>query len=61
MTGTLTWWPELTDDQRCDRCGAAAKVCAVLSFGSELLFCAHHGRTHKSKLLEIGAHLQWSP
>ena len=27
---------------RCDRCGAPAKTMAVLTSGSELLFCNHH-------------------
>jgi hypothetical protein len=43
--GTLTR-PELTAADRCDRCGAAAKVRAVLPSGGELLFCGHHARAH---------------
>lgn len=34
---------------RCDSCGAQAYVRALLG-GSELLFCAHHGRKHEPKL-----------
>jgi hypothetical protein len=35
---------------RCDRCGAQAYIRAVLAGGSDLLFCAHHGRRHEPKL-----------
>ena len=49
MPGTLTR-PELTASDRCDRCGAAAKVRAVLPSGGELLFCGHHARAHEAKL-----------
>ncbi|MBW0117704.1 DUF7455 domain-containing protein [Pseudonocardia abyssalis] len=55
--GTLTR-PELTLADRCDRCGAAAKVRAVLSSGGELLFCGHHGRAHADKLRELDASVQ---
>ena len=34
---------ELTLNDRCDSCGAAAKVVATLLNG-ELLFCGHHAR-----------------
>jgi hypothetical protein len=49
--GTLTR-PELTALDRCDRCGAAAKVRAVLPSGGELLFCGHHARAYGDKLRE---------
>ncbi|MGH3516469.1 MAG: DUF7455 domain-containing protein, partial [Haloechinothrix sp.] len=49
MTTTLTR-PALTAADRCDRCGAAAQVRAVLRTGGELLFCAHHARKHETKL-----------
>ena len=52
--GTLTR-PELTAADRCDRCGAAAKVRAVLPSGGELLFCGHHGREHHARLTELSA------
>ncbi len=48
MNATLT--PELTAHDRCDRCGAQAYIRARLNGGGELLFCAHHGRQHLSKL-----------
>ncbi|GEL20534.1 DUF7455 domain-containing protein [Pseudonocardia asaccharolytica] len=47
----------LTRRDRCDRCGAAAKVRAVLPAGSELLFCEHHARAHRSGLHAAGARL----
>lgn len=49
MTGMLTR-PELTALDRCDRCGAAAQVRAVLASGGELLFCGHHAREHEPRL-----------
>lgn len=55
--GTLTR-PELTLADRCDGCGAAAKVRAVLPSGGELLFCGHHGRAHADKLRELDASVQ---
>jgi hypothetical protein len=57
MTPTLTR-PELTAADRCDRCGAAARVRAVLPSGGELLFCGHHAREHQDKLRELSAELQ---
>ncbi|OLR94933.1 DUF7455 domain-containing protein [Actinokineospora sp. G85] len=56
-TTTLTR-PELTAADRCDRCGAAAQVRAVLSSGGELLFCGHHARAHETRLRELEAELQ---
>lgn len=40
---------ELTLNDRCDACGAAAKVVATLLNG-ELLFCGHHAREYKDAL-----------
>ena len=57
MTTTLTR-PELTAADRCDRCGAAAQVRAILPSGGELLFCGHHAREHNQRLLELSADLQ---
>jgi hypothetical protein len=45
--------PALTALDRCDRCGAQAYVRVELDSGSELLFCAHHGREHADRLREI--------
>jgi hypothetical protein len=40
---------ELTLQDRCDACGAAAKVIATFLNG-ELLFCGHHARKMNSNL-----------
>jgi hypothetical protein len=42
---------------RCDRCGAAARVRVILPKGGELLFCRHHARAHGDQLAETGADL----
>ena len=55
--GTLSR-PELTAADRCDRCGAAAKVRAVLPSGGELLFCGHHARAHSAKMRELDIDVQ---
>jgi hypothetical protein len=39
----------LTAGDRCDSCGAQAYIAAEVN-GSELLFCAHHGRKYEAKL-----------
>ena len=53
MTATLTS-PELTRADRCDRCGAAARVRAKLPSGAELL------NEHEAKLVELAAVLEIS-
>ncbi|AHI00208.1 hypothetical protein GCM10010174_83150 [Kutzneria viridogrisea] len=55
---TLLTRPELTAVDRCDRCGAAAQVRAILPSGGELLFCGHHAREHSTKLRELAAEIQ---
>ena len=50
MTTALA--PELTAEDRCDRCGAQAYIRARLVSGGELLFCAHHGRQHIPALMD---------
>jgi hypothetical protein len=57
MNATLTTPPALAADDRCDRCGAAAAVRAVLPTGGELLFCGHHAREHSARLGELDAQL----
>lgn len=57
MPSTLTR-PELTAADRCDRCGAAAKVRALLPSGGELLFCGHHAYEYDAKLREAEADIQ---
>lgn len=58
MTSPTLTRPELTAADRCDRCGAAAQVRAVLSTGGELLFCNHHAREYEPKLKEMAAEIQ---
>ena len=41
--------PTLTAADRCDRCGAQARVRVVLVSG-DLLFCAHHAKAYEDKL-----------
>lgn len=55
MTGTAAAPSSLTAADRCDRCGAAASIRAVLTTGGELLFCGHHGREHKARLEQLAA------
>lgn len=43
MTTTVDTERVLTLQDRCDSCGAAAKVVATFLHG-ELLFCGHHAR-----------------
>jgi hypothetical protein len=59
MNATLTT-PQLTRADRCDRCGAAARVRAKLPSGTELLFCQHHANEHEAKLIEQSAILEAS-
>lgn len=47
----------LTRLDRCDRCGAAALLRAVLATGGELLFCGHHAREHGPALHVLEAQL----
>lgn len=42
----------LTRQDRCDRCGAAAKSRVVLHSGAELLFCGHHTNLYDPALTE---------
>ena len=44
---------DLTAADRCDRCGAAAKVRVELPPYGELFFCGHHARAHETKLREM--------
>lgn len=62
MTGAMniTTVVTLTRHDRCDRCGAAAQVKALLPAGGELLFCGHHAREHAPRLHEIGAGLSYA-
>jgi hypothetical protein len=59
INATLTS-PELTRADRCDRCGAAARVRATLPSGAKLLFCLHHANEHQAKLIELDAVIEVS-
>jgi hypothetical protein len=37
--------------ERCDRCGAAAKLGLVLATGGELAFCGHHANGYAETIL----------
>ncbi len=60
MNATVTS-PGLTRADRCDRCGAAARVRATLPSGAELLFCQHHADQHQAKLIALAAILEVTP
>jgi hypothetical protein len=60
MNATLTGGPTITRADRCDRCGAAARVRAKLPSGGELLFCQHHANEHEARLVELAAVLEIS-
>lgn len=51
--------PLFTAKDRCDRCGAQAKMLALMVPGI-LLFCAHHGHAYESALWAAGAEIEWS-
>jgi hypothetical protein len=57
VTGTATppRSAPLTAADRCDRCGAAAKLRVQLPGGGELLFCGHHGNRFAGSLREKAA------
>ncbi len=57
----LTWGTGLTTVDRCDRCGANARVRVIFSSGAHLLFCGHHGRRYERKLFEAAAVVEWNP
>lgn len=48
----------LTAEDRCDRCGAAAKALVLLPSGGELMFCGHHWRRHEDRLRDVGAEIR---
>lgn len=41
----------------CDRCGAAAKLCVLMANGSDLVFCGHHANKNVSGILELAVRL----
>ncbi len=62
MTPTLTPPAESTlpsAGDRCDRCGAAAKVRAVLPGGGDLVFCGHHAHKYADNLEKVAISIKW--
>lgn len=55
-TVTPAGTPTLTATDRCDRCGAQARVRVELATG-ELLFCAHHAKAYEPSLKDSA--LDW--
>ena len=53
--------PQPTAREACDRCPARAAFRAVLHGGGELLFCGHHHRVHRERLVAHGALLRPLP
>lgn len=52
-------FPELTQSDRCDQCGAQAYYRYLFTAG-DLLFCQHHQRDHESKLAKVPVMSQFS-
>ncbi len=46
--------PALTNQDRCDACGAQAYVAATVK-GSELLYCGHHANKFEAKLKPLAS------
>jgi hypothetical protein len=60
MTPTLTPPPETAappSGERCDRCGAAAKVRAVMPGGGDLVFCGHHANKYAASLAKVAVNI----
>jgi len=55
---TTTAVQALSPADRCDRCGARAAIRALLPGGSDLVFCAHHGRQHAKHLREVAVEIR---
>lgn len=49
LTASTAAAPTLTAADRCDRCGAQARVRVELASG-DLLFCAHHAKAYEPTL-----------
>lgn len=44
--------------ERCDGCGAAAKLGFHLSAGGELAFCGHHANRHAADIVRLAARIR---
>ena len=49
--------PLFTAKDRCDKCGAQAKVLALFTNGI-LIFCKHHGKQYEAALRQQGAYIE---
>lgn len=58
MTTALAKPAVLNAQDRCDRCGAQARMRAVLTGGGDLLFCGHHGRHHAEALAKVAVRVE---
>jgi hypothetical protein len=47
---------ELTE--RCDRCGAAAKLEVDLASGGDLAFCGHHANRYEAEIVRIATKIR---
>jgi hypothetical protein len=60
MTTTLSQ-PEITFvdalTERCDSCGAAAKLEVTLASGGLLAFCGHHAQRHAGELAKVATRI----
>jgi len=61
MTATLTFAPERTLLDRCDRCIAVATLRIVFRGGRDLLLCWHHATQHWDVLVTLDVRLEQSP
>jgi hypothetical protein len=53
--------PEITTaatlTERCDRCGAAAKLEVALTRGGDLAFCGHHANRHAEDIARVASRM----
>jgi hypothetical protein len=56
LSPEITTMGEMTE--RCDRCGAAAKVEVVLRSGGELAFCGHHANKHAAEFTPLATQIR---
>ena len=59
MTATVEVSYELTAEDRCDSCSAAAQLVATFENGT-LMFCGHHAKKNKEALLNNSLSI-WDP
>lgn len=61
MVATLTYAPERTLLEACDRCGAVAMLRVVFRCGADLMLCWHHMSRHRAALELLDVVLEESP